>query len=72
LHTGDTGFAEVLDLGPKIRPGILATNKFKGFILTEVARKDVIMLVLEDVDTKVVGIRYIDSVIKLEVASSVH
>jgi 3-hydroxyacyl-CoA dehydrogenase len=71
LHTGDAGFAEVLDLGLKIGPGILVTNKFEGFILTKVARKDVV-LVLEDADTKVVGIRYIDSVIKLEVASSVN
>jgi hypothetical protein len=72
LHTGDAGFAEVLDLGLKIGPGILMTNKFEGFILTKVARKDVIMLVLEDTDTKVVGIRYIDSAVKSEVAHSVH
>jgi hypothetical protein len=72
LHTGDAGFAEVFDLGLKIGPGILTTNKFEGFILTKVARKDVIMLVLEDADTKVVGIGYIDSVIELKVASSVN
>ena len=42
------GVAEVFDHSPEIRPDVLATDELNGFVLSEVTRQDVIMIVLDD------------------------
>ena len=60
------GIAEVFDQSPEIRPDILATNELDGFVLSEVTRQDVIMIILNDFELEVRRIRYIDSIILVE------
>lgn len=63
MFASGTGIAEVFDHCVKVRPYILATNKFYGFVLSKVTRKDVIMIVLDDFKSEVHRIGDIDSVI---------
>ena len=60
------GIAEVFDHSPEIRPDILAMNEFNGFVLSEVTRQDVIVIVLNDFESEVHRIWYIDSIILVE------
>ena len=60
------GIAEVFDHSLEIRPDILVTNEFDGFVLSEVTRQDVIMIVLNDFELEVRRIWYIDSVVLAE------
>ena len=47
-HTSRTRFAILLDKFAETGPSIIAANEVDGFILTGVSRKDVIMLVAEN------------------------
>ena len=60
------GVAEVFDHSLEIRPDILAMYEFNGFVLSEVTRQDVIMIVLNDFESEVCRIWYIDSIILAE------
>ena len=60
------GIAEVFDHSLEIRPDILALNEFDGFVLSKVTRQDVIMIVLNDFESEVHRIWYVDSIILAE------
>ena len=60
------GIAEVFDHSPEIRPDILATDELNGFVLSEVIRQDVIMIILDDSESEVRRIWYIDSIVLAE------
>ena len=66
------GIAKVFDHSPEIRPDILATNEFDGFVLSEVTRQDVIVIILNDFKSEVRRIRYIDSIILVEKSGLVN
>ena len=61
-----SGVAEVFDHSPEIRPDVLATYEFNGFVLSKVTRQDVIMIILNDFESEVSRIWYIDSIILAE------
>ena len=65
-HTGIAGFAECYDIRADLRPSVLTMDQLQGLVLTKVARKHVIMLVLHDSEVEVVGVRNIDAVVKLK------
>jgi hypothetical protein len=52
--TGGTGVAEFLHKGPKVGPDIFLSDYCEGFVLSGVPREDVIMFVLEDLESEVV------------------
>ena len=56
----------MFDHSPEIRPDILAMNEFDGFVLSEVTRQDVIVIILNDFESEVRRIWYIDSIILAE------
>ena len=60
------GIAEVFDHSPEIRPDVLATDELNGFVLSEVTRQDVIMIVLDDSESEVRRVWYIDSIVLVE------
>ena len=47
------GVAEVFDHSLEIRPDVLVTDEFNGFVLSEVTRQDVIVIVLNDFESEV-------------------
>jgi len=47
LHTSNIKLAELLYISIKTRPGITIANKFQCFILTKVASKNIIVIILE-------------------------
>jgi len=53
--TYNTGVTEMLYKGSEVRPHIFSSNLSKGFVLTKVSRKDVIMFVLKDFKVEVVS-----------------
>ena len=55
MFTYNTQVAEVLDKGLEVQPDIFMSNLLKGFILTKVSRKDVIMFVLENFKAEVIS-----------------
>ena len=57
------GIAEVFDHSPEIRPDILATDELDGFVLSEVTRQDVIVILLNDFELEVHRIWYVDSIV---------
>ena len=66
MFASGAGIAEVFDHSLEIRPDILATNEFNGFVLSEVTRQNVIMIILNDFESEVHRIWYIDSIILVE------
>ena len=56
------GIAEVFDHSLEIRPDILAMDELNGFVLSKVTRQDVIMIILDDSESEVCRIWYIDSI----------
>ena len=60
------GIAEVFDHSPEIRPDILAMDELNGFVLSKVTRQDVIVIVLNDFESEVRRIWYVDSIILVE------
>ena len=57
------GIAEVFDHSPEIRPDVLATDELNGFVLSKVTRQDVIVIVLNDFESEVRIIWYVDSIV---------
>ena len=66
MFASRAGITEVFDHGPEIRPYILAMNKFNGFVLSKVARQDVIVIILNDSESEVRRIWNIDSIVLAE------
>ena len=56
----------MFDHSLEIRPDILVTYEFNGFVLSKVTRQDVIVIVLNDFESEVRRIWYVDSIILVE------
>ena len=56
-HTSCTGFTIFLDKFTESRPGIIAADEVHCLILTGMSREDVVVLVAENSEPEVVGIR---------------
>ena len=63
-HTSNTGLIEVFDEGADVRPGVISPNEFQGLVLTKMARKDVVVLEIEDTKLEIVHIGNVDSIIE--------
>ena len=61
--TYNTGVTEMLYKGSEVWPDVFTSNLSKGFVLTEVSRKDVIVFVLKDFKAEVVSFRNIYTII---------
>ena len=48
-HISDTGLTELLYISMKVRPEISVVDEFQCFVLTKVANKNVIMIILENI-----------------------
>ena len=55
---------ELLDKSTKIRPNVVATYCFKGFVLPDISCKDMIMFVLKDFESEVRNVRYENPIIE--------
>ena len=65
-HTSCTRFTIFLDKFTESGPGIIAADEVHCLILTGMSRKDVVMLVVENSEPEVVGIRDIYETIVVE------
>jgi hypothetical protein len=63
---GGTGVTEFLHEGPKVGPNIFLSDYHKGFVLSGVPREDVIMFVLEDLESEVVCIWDVNPIMMAE------
>jgi len=66
LYTSNTGLVRLLYISVEARLGILMVNEFQYFVLTKVASKNMIMIILENICMEVISRWYIDSIIKME------
>ena len=57
---------ELLDKSTKIRPNVVATYCFKGFVLPDMSCKDMIMFILKDFESEVRNVQYKNPIIKLK------
>ena len=57
LHTSCTRFTISLDKFTESGPGIIAADEVHCLILTRMSREDVVMLVAENSELEVIGIR---------------
>ena len=57
LHTSCTRFTIFLDKFTESGPGIIAADEVHCLILTRMSREDVVMLVAENSELEVIGIR---------------
>ena len=55
---------ELLDKSTKIRPNIVATYCFKGFVLPDMSCKDMIMFILKDFESEVRNVQYENLIIE--------
>jgi len=55
LYTSDTRLAELLYISIETKLGIAITNKFQYFILTKVANKNIIVIILENSCVKIIS-----------------
>jgi hypothetical protein len=63
---GGTGVTEFLHEGPKVGPDVFPSDYCKGFVLSGVPREDVIMFVLEDLESEVIHIWDINPIVMVE------
>ena len=66
LHTSCTGFTIFLDKFTESRPGIIAADEVHCLILTRMSREDVVVLVAENSEPEVIGIRNVYKTIVAE------
>ena len=65
-HTSNIRLTELLYISVEAELEISVADKFQYFFLTEVASKNVIMIILENIYVEITSRWYIDSVIKIE------
>ena len=65
-HTGGTGHDIFLYEVTESGPGIIATNKVNGFVLTGMSGENMIVLIAENTEPKVVGVRNVDKIVVTE------
>jgi hypothetical protein len=63
---GGIGVTEFLHEGPKVGPNIFLSDYHEGFVLSGVAGEDVIMFVLEDLESEVIRIWDINPIVMAE------
>jgi hypothetical protein len=63
---GGTGVTEFLHEGPKVGPDIFPSDYREGFVLSSVPREDVIMFVLEDLESEVVCVWDVNLIVMAE------
>ena len=71
-YTNDTGLVELLYISIETRSRISEMNKFQYFVLTKVASKNIVMIILENMCVEITSRWYIDSVIKTKKIIGVH
>ena len=62
MFASGTGFAEFLHKGAEVWPDIFPVDKLLGFVLSKVAREDVFVFVLKDLEAKIHDIQNINPV----------
>ena len=72
LHTSITKLAELLYISIEAGPVIAIANEFQFFVLTEIASKNMIMIILENIYIEITSKWYIDSTIKMKKTFGVH
>ena len=65
-HTSCTRFTIFLDKFAESGPGIIAANEVHCLILTGMSREDVVMLVAENLEPEVIGIRDVYEIVVAE------
>ena len=65
-HTSCTRFTIFLDKFTEFRPGIIAADEVHCLILTRMSGEDVVMLVAENSEPEVIGIRDVYETIMVE------
>ena len=65
-HTGGARLDIFLDKFTESWPGIIAMDEVNGFRLARMSGKDVVVLVTEDTEPEIVGIRDVDQVVVTE------
>ena len=63
-YTNDTGLVELLYISIETRSRISEMNKFQYFVLTKVASKNIVMIILENMCVEITSRWYIDFVVK--------
>jgi len=66
LYISNTKLTELLYISVEAELEISVADKFQYFVLTEVASKNVIIIILENIYVEITSRWYIDSVIKVE------
>ena len=65
-HTSGARFDVLLDKFAESGPGIVAPDEIDGLILSRMSGKDVVMLVAENAELEVIGVRNIDEIVLTE------
>ena len=65
-HTSCTRFTIILDKFTESRPGIIAADEVHCLILTRMSREDMVVLVAENSELEVIGIRDVYETIMAE------
>ena len=55
LYTSDTRLVELLYISIETKLGIAMTNKFQYLVLTKVANKNIIVIILENLCVKIIS-----------------
>jgi hypothetical protein len=63
---GGTGVTEFLHEGPKVGPHVFPLDYHEGFVLSGVPGEDVIMFVLEDLESEVVRVWDVNPIMMAE------
>ena len=63
LVTIGTGLAIILDESLKSGPSIISANEFECLVLSEMSRNDVVVLVLEYPESKIIDIGYPNAIV---------
>jgi hypothetical protein len=66
MLAGGTGVAELLHKGPNVGPNIFPPDYCEGFILSGMPGEDVIMFVLEDLESEVICIWDVNPIVMAE------
>jgi hypothetical protein len=66
MLAGGTGVAELLYEGPKVGPDVFPLDYREGFVLSGMPREDVIMSVLEDLESEVICVWDVNPIVMAE------
>jgi hypothetical protein len=66
MLAGGTGVTEFLHEGPKVGPNVFLSDYHEGFVLSGMPREDVIIFVLEDLESEVVHVWDVNPIVMAE------